>query len=70
MSDTFKIRRIDKSNKQNANSSRTIRFPDDLLEEYTNLAKNTGHSFNSLVLSAMRYALEHLEIDDGLLKNK
>ncbi len=66
----FKIQKIDKNNKQEANIARTIRFPQDLFDAYTDLAQNSGHSFNSLVLSAMRYAYKNLEIDDRLQKNK
>lgn len=65
----FKVQKIDKNNKTNANTSRTIRFPDDLYEAYKDLSKTTGHSFNSLVLSAMRYAYNDLEIEDTF-KNK
>ena len=60
----FKIQKLDKVNKSNANIPRTIRFPQDLFDDYNNLAQETGISFNSLVLSAMRYAYKDLEIDD------
>lgn len=65
----FKIQKMDKNNKQDANIARTIRFPQDLFDDYTELAQNSGHSFNSLVLSAMRYAYNNLEIDDRLQKH-
>ena len=61
----FKLQKIDKVNKSSANIPRTVRFPDDLFEKYNNLAKETGISFNSLVLEAMRYAYKHLEIEDN-----
>ena len=61
----FKIQKLDKVNKQNANIPRTIRFPEDLFNDYTKLAKDTGVSFNSLVLSSMRYAYKDLQIEDN-----
>lgn len=66
----FKIQKMDKNNKQDANIARTIRFPQDLFDDYTKLAQTSGHSFNSLVLSAMRYAYKDLEIDDYLQKGQ
>ena len=45
----FKIQKVDKANKESANISRTIRFPEDL----------------SLVLEAMRYAYKDLEIEEN-----
>jgi hypothetical protein len=65
----FKIQKLDKVNKQSANISRTIRFPEDLYNNYNKLAQDTGVSFNSLVLHAMRYAYNDLEIEDNS-KNK
>lgn len=65
----FKIQKLDKVNKQSANIPRTIRFPEDLYNSYNKLAQDTGVSFNSLVLSAMRYAYKDLEIED-ISKNK
>lgn len=64
----FKIQKLDKVNKSNANIPRTIIFPQDLFDDYNSLAKETGISFNSLVLSAMRYAYKDLEIDDNSKK--
>ena len=61
----FKIQKIDKANKQSANIARTIRFPEDLFNDYNKLAEDTGVSFNSLVLAAMRYAYNDLEIEDN-----
>ena len=66
----FKIQKLDKVNKQNANIPRTIRFPEDLFNDYNNLAQETGVSFNSLVLSAMRYAYKDLQIEDNSKKKK
>ena len=61
----FKIQKLDKANKSDANIPRTIRFPEDLFNDYNKLAQDTGVSFNSLVLSAMRYAYKDLEIEDN-----
>ena len=61
----FKIQKIDKINKQGNNIPRTIRFPEDLFNDYNKLSEETGVSFNSLVLSAMRYAYNDLEVEDG-----
>lgn len=61
----FKIQKIDKINKQSANIPRTIRFPEDLFDEYNEISRKTGVSFNSLVLEAMRYALKDLKIEDN-----
>lgn len=67
----FKIQKLDKVNKQNANIPRTIRFPEDLFNDYNKLSQDTGVSFNSLVLSAMRYAYKNLQIEDNSkFKNK
>lgn len=61
----FKVQKIDKANKKGANIARTVRFPEDLFEAYNKLSEETGISFNSLVLSAMRYAYKDLEIEDN-----
>ena len=61
----FKIQKIDKANKESANIPRTIRFTEDLFDEYNELSRKTGISFNSLVLEAMRYALKDLTIEDN-----
>ena len=61
----FKIQKIDKANKESANISRTIRFQEDLFNNYNNLSSETGVSFNSLVLEAMRYAYKNLEIEEN-----
>ena len=59
----FKIQKVDKINKSSANIARTIRFPEDLFTDYNKLSDDTGISFNSLVLEAMRYAYKNLEIE-------
>lgn len=61
----FKIQKIDKVNKASANVARTIRFPEDLFDEYNKISDDTGVSFNSLVIEAMRYVLNDLEIEEN-----
>lgn len=61
----FKIQKVDKINKSSANIPRTIRFPEDLFNDYNKLSEETGVSFNSLVLEAMRYAYKNLEIESN-----
>ena len=61
----FKIQKVDKAHKESANISRTIRFPEDLFDDYNKLSSETGVSFNSLVLEAMRYAYKDLEIEEN-----
>ena len=38
-----------------------IRFPEDIYIKYKDISKNTGRSFNGLVISAMHYALDNME---------
>lgn len=57
----FKVNKIEKINKSKANVSMTVRFPEDIYNEYKNLSEESGQSFNSLVISALRYSLENLE---------
>ena len=64
----FKIQKIDKVNKASANVARTIRFPEDLFDKYNEISSETGVSFNSLVIEAMRYALNDLEIEENNTK--
>ena len=59
-----------KIKKESANIPRTIRFTEELFEQYTNLSKETGISFNELVLRAMRYAYSDLIIEDDGEKKK
>ena len=51
--------------KEGANIPRTIRFTEELFEQYTELSKETGVSFNELVLRAMKYAYKDLIIEDN-----
>ncbi|MCI8291030.1 MAG: hypothetical protein HFJ25_02070 [Clostridia bacterium] len=57
----FKVNKIEKINKSKANIPMTVRFPEDIYTEYKKLSDYSGQSFNSLVISALRYSLEHLE---------
>ena len=56
--------------KEGANIPRTIRFTEELFDQYTELSKETGVSFNELVLRAMRYAYKDLVIEDNDTKNE
>ena len=57
----FKVTKIEKVNKTNSNVPMTIRFPEDIYNEYKKLSEDSNQSFNSLVISALRYSLENLE---------
>lgn len=57
----FKVSKIEKVNKSKANVPMTVRFPEDIYNEYKKLSEDSGQSFNSLVISALRYSLENLE---------
>ena len=59
-----------KIKKEGANIPRTIRFTEELFEQYTELSRETGVSFNELVLRAMRYAYKDLIIEDNDTKNE
>lgn len=61
----FKIQKVEKVNKQSANISRTIRFPEEIFNNYNKVSLETGVSFNSLVIEAMKYAYDNLEIEDS-----
>lgn len=57
----FKVTKIEKVNKSKANVPMTVRFPEDIYNEYKKLSEQSNQSFNSIVISALRYALEDLE---------
>lgn len=57
----FKVLKIEKINKTKANVPMTVRFPEDIYNEYKKLSDDSGQSFNSLVISALRYSLSNLE---------
>lgn len=56
----FKVDKIEKINKNKANISLTIRFPEDIYHQYKTLSDNSGQSLNSIVISALRYALSKM----------
>ncbi|MCL2860088.1 MAG: hypothetical protein FWF46_05945 [Oscillospiraceae bacterium] len=56
----FKLNKIHKSSRTDI--AMNIRFPEDIYTKYKKLSKETGHSFNGLVISAMIYALENIEV--------
>lgn len=57
----FKIDKIEKVNKSKANVPMTVRFPEDIYNNYKQLSEDSNQSFNSLIISALRYALQNLE---------
>ena len=57
----FKVTKIEKINKSKANMPMTVRFPEDIYNEYKKLSIESNQSFNSLIISALRYSLENLE---------
>lgn len=38
-----------------------IRFPEEIYQKYKEISRESGHSFNGLVISAMYYALDNME---------
>lgn len=57
----FKVTKIEKINKSKANVPMTVRFPEDVYNEYKKLSEESNQSFNSLIISALRYSLQNLE---------
>lgn len=57
----FKVTKIEKINKTRANIPMTVRFPEEIYNEYKKISEESNQSFNSIVISALRYALENLE---------
>ena len=57
----FKVNKIENINKSEANLPMTVRFPEDIYNEYKKLSQETNQSFNSLVISALRYSLHNLK---------
>ncbi len=55
----FSVNKIYKTSRDDI--AMNIRFPEDIYNKYKEIAKNTGHSFNGLVISAMHYALDNME---------
>lgn len=57
----FKVDKIEKVNKLKANVPMTVRFPEDIYNEYKLLSEESNQSFNSLIISALRYSLKNLQ---------
>lgn len=55
----FQINKIYKTSRNDIGIN--IRFPEEIYNKYKALSKETGYSFNGLVISAMVYALEDME---------
>lgn len=55
----FQINKIYKTSRNDI--AMNIRFPEEIYNKYKDLSKQTGYSFNGLVISAMNYALENME---------
>ncbi len=55
----FKINKIYKTSRDDI--AINIRFPEEIYNKYKEISKNTGYSFNGLVINAMNYALENME---------
>lgn len=55
----FKVNKIYKTSRNDI--AINIRFPEEIYKRYKEISKNTGYSFNGLVISAMNYALENIE---------
>lgn len=41
-------------------TNKTIRFPDNLIEEIEGAIRGTGNTFSSFVVAATRFALDHM----------
>ena len=50
--------------KKPTSSNKTIRMPDDLIEQLEKLAAKHDISFNQLVIQCCEYAIEHLSKPD------
>ena len=51
--------------KKNQSSNKTIRMPDELIEQLQNLADKNDISFNQIVIQCCKYALKNVSgIDD------
>lgn len=51
--------------KVSATTNKTIRFPNDLIEEIEDSIRGTGCTFSAFVVEAVRVALENLREEDG-----
>lgn len=50
--------------------SKTLRLPDNVIEDIQKLADNKNLSFNRTVIALLRYSLENLDDDDRELLEK
>lgn len=50
--------------------SKTLRLPDNVIEDIQKLADNKNLSFNRTVIALLRYSLENLDDDDRQLLEK
>lgn len=57
----FQVSKIEKIDKKEANKPLTLRLPEDIYIRYKTLSKHSNQSMNSILVSALRYALNHLE---------
>ena len=55
----FQVNKIYKTSRNDI--SINIRFPEEIYNKYKQISKDTGYSFNGLVINAMNYALENME---------
>ena len=55
----FQINKIYKTSRNDI--AINIRFPEEIYNKYKAISKETGYSFNGLVINAMNYALENME---------
>lgn len=52
--------------KKPKSSNRTIRMPDELIEQIATVASKQGISFNQLVVQCCEFALAHLKDSESL----
>lgn len=64
----FQINKIYKTSRNDIGIN--IRFPEEIYNKYKALSKETGYSFNGLVISAMAYALEDMEKNQKEINKK
>ena len=57
----FQVNKIEKINKNKANVSLTVRFPEDVYNSYKRLSEESNQSFNSIIISALRYSLDSMK---------
>lgn len=55
----FVVNKIYKTSRNDI--SMNIRFPEEIYTKFKKISKETGYSFNGLVINAMNFALENME---------